>query len=129
MLTQAELHFLTLAIGHMSRDLPNQTWHFSGSQIESVTGCPGGLALMSDDGSARGKLLVKLATTCLHNDSHEVAVFRGEALAKLLMLTKKDNGRYDTIVGDKTPTGLLVTVERLFTDVNFTDLPEFKKGG
>lgn len=129
MLTQAELHFLSLAIAHMSKATSDLGLHFRESQIESVTGCIGGDALMAEDNEARGRLLVKLATMALHHRTSEMANARGEALAKLFMLPKKENGRYDTIIGDKTEAGLAVTVERLFTDVKFTDAPEFKKGG
>lgn len=38
---------------------------------------------------------------------------RGEELARLLLLKKKRNGRYDTAWGDKTPLGLYATIKRV----------------
>ncbi len=41
---------------------------------------------------------------------------RGQAIAELLGLELKKNGRYDTTWGDKTPLGLYLTVRRFVED-------------
>jgi len=46
----------------------------------------------------------------------EVAAKLGKELAVLLHLKQTKNGRYDTTYGDKTPLGLLRTIERIINE-------------
>ena len=43
----------------------------------------------------------------------------GEAIIALLQLNITGYGRVDTTIGDKTPIGLALTIERIITDVKF----------
>jgi len=46
-------------------------------------------------------------------DVEEEQIEKGKKLAELLDLKIKENGRYDTTWGDKTPLGLFLTVQRI----------------